>query len=279
MPKHLEVRAAFEVENMKFFAMRGRSAKDALVMAAMVAASVLITAAQANHAEMRPEHKLDVLPAQQPAISTNELLAPHKAQAAAQQAREDLDRRRYPEAKKHIEQALEIYPNYALALQLRGLIKLREDHLEEACADFQQAIQSDPNLGAAYIALGAAYNRLGQFQEAISPLSRAVTVLPKAWTAHYESALAYLGTGKYEAALQAISRAVENNPDGPENRSSVFYTKGRVLLALKDYPAAKAAFEQSINEGPKGHFAKLSEKSLEHLNAHSDGQELSASRK
>jgi tetratricopeptide (TPR) repeat protein len=263
---------------MKFFGTHKPPAKGALLMAAIVASSILI-AAQANHAKVMPERRLDTEPPPRTVMSANELLAPHKAQTAAQHAREDLDHKRFPEAKKHLEQALEIYPNYALALQLRGLIKLREDRLEEACADFEQVIQFDPNLGAAYVALGATYNRLGQFQKAILPLGRAVMILPKAWTVHYETTLAYLGTGEYEAALRAISQAEENNPVGPDNRSSVFYTKGRVLLALKDYPGAKAAFEQSINEGPKGHFAKLSEKLQEDLSAHSDGQELPATRK
>jgi tetratricopeptide (TPR) repeat protein len=246
---------------MKFIGTHGLAAKGVLLMAAIVTSSVLI-AAQANGAKM-PERRLE--PPPRTVISTNQLLAPHKARTAAYQAREDLNHGHYPEARKHIEQALEIYPNYALALQLRGLMKLREDHLEEACADFQLAIHADPNLGAAYVALGASYNRLGQFQQAIFPLRHALVILPKAWTAHYETALAYMGTGQYEAALREISQAEENTPVEPDNRSSVFYTKGRVLLALKDYPGAKAAFEQSINEDSNGDFAKLAEKLLEHL--------------
>src|SRR5260370_7163128 len=78
-------------------------------------------------------------------------------------------------------------------------------------------------------------------------------------------ALAYLGSGKYEAALGAISQAAEKNPAGPDNRSSVFYTKARVLLELNDNPAAKAAFEQSIQQDPKGHFAQLSQERLKRL--------------
>src|SRR5260370_20986941 len=83
----------------------------------------------------------------------------------------------------------------------------------------------------------------------------------------YEIGVAYLGSGKYEAALGAISQAAEKNPAEPDNRSSVFYTKARVLLELNDDPAAKAAFEQSIRQDPTGHFAQLSQERLERLNA------------
>src|SRR5260370_33428499 len=86
-------------------------------------------------------------------------------------------------------------------------------------------------------------------------------------------ALAYLGSGKYEAALGAISQAAEKNPAEPDNRSSVFYTKARVLLELNDNPAAKAAFEQSIQQDPKGHFAQLSQERLARLTARSNEQQ------
>lgn len=100
-------------------------------------------------------------------------------------------------------------------------------------------------------------------------LSRAAVILPTAWTLQYEMALAYMGSGEYEAALDAISQAAEKNPEDPQNRSSVFYTKARVLLELNDDLAAKAAFEQCIRHDPKGHFALLSQEVLERLNARS----------
>src|SRR5258708_2850174 len=238
-----------------------------LSVAAIVTSSVLVASAQMNHAGTTPERG----PAVQPAVvSTNQLRAPRSAQTAVHHAREALERKRYSEAKKHIERALEIYPGYAWAFQLRGLLNLREQSLEEACADFEQAIQLDPNFGASYLSLGAAYNRLGHFEEAVLPLSRAAAILPNAWTVQYEMALAYLGTGKYDAALDAISRAEKNNPVKPANRSSVPYIIAHVLLELKDYAAAKVAFEQSIRQDPQGHFAKLSQERLERLSAESN---------
>jgi tetratricopeptide (TPR) repeat protein len=203
----------------------------------------------------------------QAVVSTNALQAPGGAQSALHQGREALERRRYPEARRHIARALEIYPKYALALELRGTLNMGEGHLEEACSDFQQAIEYDPNLGGAYLSLGAAYNRRQHFDEAVAPLTRAAMMLPNFWMVHYELALAYLGTGKYEAALAAISMAAEKNPAEPENRSSVSYTKARVLQELKDNPGAQAAFEQSIRQDPQGHFAQLSQERLELLTA------------
>jgi len=247
---------------------RGRQAvTQCLLLAAIIASSVLIAAAQMNNAGTMPERG-PAAQLQHPAVvSTNELQAPREAQAALHQAREALDRRRYPEARKHIARALEIYPKYALALELRGILNLREEHLDQACSDFQQAIEYDPNLAAAYLSLGAVYNRLGHFKEAVVPLSRAAAMLPTAWTVQYEMALAYMGSGKYEAALGAISQAAEKNPAEPDNRSSVFYTKARVLLELNDHPAAKEAFEQSIQQDPNGRFAQLSQERLELLSA------------
>ena len=250
-----------------------RSARQAitqcLLLTAITTSSALTVAAQQNNAATMRERGLGVQPHQRAVVSTNELQAPHEAQTSAHHAREALERRHYAEARKHIADALEIYPNYALALEFRGILNLREDHLEEACSDFRRAVEYDPSLGAAYLSLGAVYNRLGHFHEAVVPLSRAATILPTAWTVQYEMALAYLGSGEYEAALDAISQAAEKNPADPENRSSVFYTKARVLLELNDDLAARAAFEQSIRQDPKGHFALLSQEALKRLNTRS----------
>ena len=247
---------------------RGRQAVTfCLLLAAITTFSFLISAAQMDKAATMREPESVVHPQHQAVVSKNELQAPHEAQTAARQAREALERRRYAEARKHIAHALEVYPNYALALEFRGILNLREGRLEEACSDFQQAIVYDPSLGAAYLSLGAAYNRLGHFQEAVVQLKRAAAILPAAWTVQYELALAYLGSGEYEAALGAISQAVERNPAEPDNRSSVFYTKARVLLELNDGPGAKAALEQSIRQDPKGPFAQLSQELLESLSA------------
>jgi tetratricopeptide (TPR) repeat protein len=239
-----------------------------LLLIAIAISSVLTAAAQLNNAAARQRGQ-DVEPHQRAIVSTNELLAPDEAQTAAHHAREALERRHYAEARKQIAHALEIYPNYALALEFRGILNLREDRLEEACSDFLRAIEYDPNLAAAYLSLGAVYNRLGRFHEAVIPLRRAATILPTAWTVQYEMALAHLGSGEYGAALDAISQAAEKHPADPANRSSVFYTKARVLLELNDDLAARAAFEQSIRQDPKGRFALLSQEVLERLNTRS----------
>jgi tetratricopeptide (TPR) repeat protein len=227
----------------------------------------MVTAQTNNATGTMPERPRALQPQRQTVISTNELEAPREAQSALHQAREALERRRYPEARRHVLRALEIYPKYALALELRGILNMRDDQLDQACSDFEQAIEYDPNMGAAYLSLGAVYNRLGHFEQAVVPLTRAALMLPNSWTVHYEIALAYLGSGKYEAALEAISQAANKNPAEPDSRSSVFYTKARVLLKLKDNEGAQAAFEQSVRQDPTGHFAQLSQERLDQLSA------------
>jgi tetratricopeptide (TPR) repeat protein len=263
--------SAFVTQFIRRFERRGgrQPVTQGLLLAAIISSSLLNTTAQMNNAGTIMERAPVVRPPRQVVVSTNELQAPHEAQTAVHQAREALERRRYAEAGKHITRALEIYPTYALAVQLRGILHLRENHLQEACSDFQRALEYDPNLGAAYLSLGAVYNRLGHFQEALVPLRRAAAILPTSWTVQYEMALAYLGSRQYEAALGAISQAAERNPAEPDNRSSLFYTRACVLLELRDDPAAIAALEQSILQDPKGRFARLSEELLERLGARS----------
>src|SRR5260370_32869785 len=140
---------------------RGRQAfTGCLLLAAIIPSAVLIAAAQMNNAGTMLERGPAIPPQHQAVVSTNELQAPQEAQTAIHQARDAQARGRYAEARGHIARALEVYPKYALALEFRGILNLRENHLEEACSDFQQAIAYHPNLRAAYLSLGAVDNQL-----------------------------------------------------------------------------------------------------------------------
>jgi tetratricopeptide (TPR) repeat protein len=243
-----------------------------LLLAAIISSSALIAQTNNNTGPMPAGLSRQDQSFVSPVISANELQAPHAAQSAVDQARAAFERGRFPEARRHLARALELYPNYGLALAWRGILNMREAHPDQACSDFERAIEYDPNLGAAYLSLGVSYNSLGHFDEAVVPLTRAAMLLPNAWFAHYELALAYFGSGKYDAALAAISRAAEKNPAEPDNRSSVFYTKARVLLELNDQRGAQAAFDESIRQDPKGYFAQLSQERLSLLSARVGGK-------
>ena len=242
-----------------------KKSKRAFQLSAIVISTSLMAAAQVGPvATMLDREPFGRREAQQ-SISTNALRAPAKAQGELQRAREALWRGRDADASKHLDRALIIYPDYALALLLRGVVKMRSGNLQEACPDFEQAIEHDPNLGAAYVALGTVYNLQGNFHDASPVLNRATPFFPTAWFLHYESAVAQLGTGKIDAAWQSISKAVDNLPAEPYNRSAVFYVRGRVLLKLENYPNARSAFAQAINEDPQGEIAKLARRFMESL--------------
>src|SRR5689334_20409472 len=110
------MRTAFGIDNRSFFTAH-RAIRNSLFLGAMLALSIVTAASQQNHATTAPQGRQGVQPQPPPTVvSANELLAPHKALAAAGRAREALDRGRYDESRKNIERALEIYPTYALAL-------------------------------------------------------------------------------------------------------------------------------------------------------------------
>src|SRR5258708_18399583 len=137
---------------MRFFAagnLNGCKIRAGRVRDVVLISSVLTADAQVSDPGTPPERGPAAQAQSSALVSANELRAPRDAKTAAHLGRMALEQRRYPDARRHIAHALEIYPEYALALQLRGVLNLREQRLEAACTDFQRATEYDPNLGAA----------------------------------------------------------------------------------------------------------------------------------
>ena len=73
----------------------------------------------------------------------------HEAKAAYQEAVRAYSQHRDPEALDAVTRALSIYPNYAEAHFLLGLIAIRQNRVAEATEVFQKAVSIYPNFAEA----------------------------------------------------------------------------------------------------------------------------------
>src|SRR5262249_47721412 len=144
--------------------------------------------------------------------------------------------------------ALEIYPAYAPALTLRGVLSMDSNDLTAAVEDFDMAIHADSGYAAAYGAIAAALNRLNKFDDALRAAERASSLSPNSWQPHFEIAKSYIAKRDYQRALQQLTHAQEQLP---REYPALHLVRANAFLGLKDYSEAANELRIFLRMAPK----------------------------
>ena len=119
------------------------------------------------------------------------------------------------EAKKELDEELNVAPNNSAAEFALGEIARRDADWPIAIEHFQRAANLDAGFVEAFLALGMSLNSANRFQEAIPPLERYTKMQPDDPAGHYQLATAYSRAGNKAAAQRELTeqrRLVEANP-------------------------------------------------------------------
>jgi tetratricopeptide (TPR) repeat protein len=127
------------------------------------------------------------------------------------------------EAKKELQQELEIDPSNAGAEYVLGELARQGQDLPEAVRHFTKATQLNPNFADAYLGLGMSLLAEKNYVDAVTPLEAAVKLQPGNPAAHYSLATAYARTGRKDDAArefalqqQAAGRMGGQEPQQPQ---------------------------------------------------------------
>jgi tetratricopeptide (TPR) repeat protein len=197
-------------------------------------------------------------------VSVAEYKVPQKARDAYHKAEVALSKNHPDEVKKELAKALEIYPDYAPALTLRGVISLDAAHPEAAVNDFDHAIKSDPDYPLAYTAMSSALNQLHKFDDALRSAERAITLAPSSWQSYFEMAKAYVGKADYQHALQQLSKSQSFLVN---DYAPLHLVRAHALLALKNYNDAVAELQEFLKLAPQDPNAGMVRDTLGKLKA------------
>ena len=143
----------------------------------------------------------------QSVVSANSLAVPSKARKEVEASIRRVQKNDMAGAWDHVEKALHVSPKYAAALSLRGLLEMRQEHLEQAMADFSVSLENDRSDQLAYAGLAAGYNTKRQFDKALQVLEQGNSLASPLWFAHFEAGRALLGKQEFRLALAEGNRA------------------------------------------------------------------------
>ena len=195
----------------------------------------------------------------QNSISVAQYKVPEKAREELKKAKEASAKQKIDEAQKHIARALEIYPKYADAFTLRGILKLDAKDQDGAVADLQQALEYDSSNAMTYLVMGAALNMKGKYDDAIHALERGEALSPNSWQAYFEMSKSLVGKAQYEPALRQLDRA---QALAPTDYPLIHLVRAHALLAMNNYADAMTELQAYLDKEPSGPNSQQAQKML-----------------
>lgn len=149
-------------------------------------------------------------------------------------------------AESHARQALELFPNSAIAHHVMGLACEAQQKWAEAAEHFSRTLAQQPDHIEATFGLATAFSRLGQTDQAIEKYSKVVQLNPEDPFPLNNLANIFLSQGRYDEAIARYTDALRLKPD---------YADARFNLAMahvnqEKFEAALPHFKQLAEEAP-----------------------------
>ncbi|RPI22005.1 MAG: hypothetical protein EHM61_23360 [Acidobacteria bacterium] len=195
-------------------------------------------------------------------ISQNALKAPREARRQVERAEKALETGRTAEAEEAIGKALQAYPDYGVALFLRGRLFQTRRRSRQAREEYAKALVKDPDLYRAYPPLceieraGADYQALKESAETWKQMQ------PLIATPYYYLAVALYELGDYGPALQEAMRARGLPHEAVPHLSLVL---ANCHLKLRDPRAASIHLLEFLEQHPDDPLAPQARETLEQL--------------
>ncbi|MGZ4789957.1 MAG: tetratricopeptide repeat protein [Terriglobales bacterium] len=182
-------------------------------------------------------------------VSVSQMKVPGKARRMLQKAEEAFRKARLDEAFGFVQKALGMYPDYAKALTLRGILNMQKGDNKDAQPDLEKAVQLDYGDGMGFIALASLYNNQGMFDRAQQTLDHGMSLNPNAWQVHMEMARAQIGKGDFAAAVRSLDRAM---PVAPPTVSVLHLLRAQALIGIQAYSDAINELQSYLEKSPEG---------------------------
>lgn len=132
--------------------------------------------------------------------------------------------------------ALQVYPNFTLALSELGSLYIKTGDLAKAQETLTTLLQLTPNDAAANLNLGIALFNQKKVTEAEAPLREAIKLNPKVPASHYYLGLVLVNLKKYDEAVKELEFAVNNG--GEKLALAHKYLGGLYMSSHKNQQAA-----------------------------------------
>jgi Tfp pilus assembly protein PilF len=145
-------------------------------------------------------------------VSTKRLAIPPKAVREYEAAQSDVAKNDAEAARRHLEKAVELAPNFAHAWNHLGTMAYQTKQYARAAECFREALAADPELYEPLVNLGGVLLNLNQPEEALQHNRHAVLTRPNDALANSQLGMSYFQLGHLEPAEKYLQTAVKLDP-------------------------------------------------------------------
>ena len=199
-------------------------------------------------------------------ISLTSMAAPNSARQAYEKGRKAEADKKYTEAEKQLNKAVEIYPRYAAAWYLLGEIHRSQKQDDQAIAEYNQAVKSDPQYVSPYFGLTIIALSQKRWEDVERLTSQLTHLNGMAYPiAYFYNGAANFNLGKLDAAEQSALKfeSLDTNHQVPD----VHLLLAGILEAKQDAGGAAREFRAYLAQAPNSPKAAEVQKQAERLEA------------
>lgn len=199
-------------------------------------------------AHRRVDFQLDLLGSPQPNTSTEPIFVqrvPPEAEQAYEQALALFKQGQAGQARKQLEHAVQLFPDYFLALNRLGLEALRAGEVAASEKWFARALRADPNSASARFGMGWVYYQKGEWQAAAEQLRRSAELNPAVPETHWYLGLTTLELALWEESEASFRRFLDLRP--AEQQPTVYLYLASALDQQKRHAEAARALRTYLN--------------------------------
>ena len=172
--------------------------------------------------------------------------SPNKARAHHNYGQALFAERKYDEAMKEFNVALQLDPSFVLTYFTRGGLYASRGQYELAIKDFNEVLKRSldkTRLAQVYLARGKVYAEMEDYQASLNDFNQAISLDSKNAVAYSERGLLFARQGNYQQAIKDFDRALQIDSHSAEaynNRGLARIYQGETEAGLMDFRRALA---------------------------------------
>jgi tetratricopeptide (TPR) repeat protein len=182
-------------------------------------------------------------------VSMVSLAAPKDAKKAYDKGMEGIKKKKFEDAQKNFEKAVELYPKYATAWYELGMLQAGQGKMDMARKYFDTALENDPKFLKPYLQLTVLALQTQNWKELAAVTEKTVKLDPFDYPqAYFYNSVANYNLQQFEAAEKSALEAerLDTRHQFPKNSQLL----GMILAMKKDYTGAAERLKAYLKFAP-----------------------------